>query len=115
MALFETLFHTAKKKLALLIDPDKTQGQTLTDVCKSAEKAGFDLILVGGSILWQSTSRTVATIKESCSLPVILFPGNGFQVCDNADAILFMSLISGRNPDFLIGHQVISAPIVSQL
>jgi len=115
MSIYNDIISSKGNKLALLIDPDKTQGDVLTTVCKNAEIHGFDLILVGGSILWHSTERTVNEIKKACTLPVVLFPGNSFQVCGNADAILFMSLISGRNPDFLIGQQVVSAPIVKQL
>jgi phosphoglycerol geranylgeranyltransferase len=114
MTIYNDIISRKGRKLALLIDPDKTQGSDLTSVCQMAEKACIDLILVGGSILWHSTEQTVTEIKKACKIPVILFPGNSFQVCGNADAILFMSLISGRNPDFLIGQQVISAPIVKQ-
>jgi len=114
MTIYNDIISRKGRKLALLIDPDKTQGNDLTSVCKMAEKVFIDLILVGGSILWHSTEQTVTEINKACKIPVILFPGNSFQVCGNADAILFMSLISGRNSDFLIGQQVISAPIVKQ-
>ena len=98
----------------MLIDPDKTSGTQLESICEMAEQSSVDLILVGGSILWHSTEHTVTEINKACSLPVVLFPGNSFQVCGNADGILFMSLISGRNADFLIGQQVLSAPMVKQ-
>ena len=114
MNIYTDIISRKGKKLALLIDPDKTRDNELRSVCEMAEKSSIDLILVGGSILWHSTEQTVSEIKKVCSLPVVLFPGNSFQVCGNADGILFLSLISGRNPDFLIGHQVISAPIVKQ-
>ena len=114
MSLYNSIFTNGSKKIALLIDPDKTQGEWLQFVCKKAESVGIDMILVGGSILWQSIQNTVMQIKKECSIPVILFPGNGMQVCDNADGILFMSLISGRNPDFLIGQQVLAAPMIKQ-
>ena len=114
MNLYNNIISRKGNKLAVLIDPDKTKGNDLHAVCKLAEENSIDLILVGGSILWQSIEETVAEIKKVCTLPVILFPGHSIQVCKNADGILFMSLISGRNPDFLIGQQVISAPIVKQ-
>jgi putative glycerol-1-phosphate prenyltransferase len=114
MNIFNDIISRKGNKLALLIDPDKTSGLALHNVCSMAEQSNIDIILVGGSILWHSTEQTVAEIKRACSLPVVLFPGNSFQVCANADGILFMSLISGRNADFLIGQQVLSAPVVKQ-
>jgi len=114
MTIYNEIISRKGSKLALLIDPDKTLGSDLLKICELAEKSSIDLILVGGSILWHSTEQTVNEIKKACKIPVVLFPGNSFQVCGNADGILFMTLISGRNPDFLIGQQVISAPIVKQ-
>ena len=114
MNIYNDIISKKGNKLALLIDPDKTRGNDLLSVCKMAEQSFIDLILVGGSIIWHSTEQTVSEIKKACSIPVVLFPGNSYQVCGNADAILFMSLISGRNPDYLIGQQVISAPIIKQ-
>jgi putative glycerol-1-phosphate prenyltransferase len=114
MNIFNDIFTRKGNKLALLIDPDKTSRSALQNVCSMAEQSNIDIILVGGSILWHSTEQTVAEIKKACSIPVVLFPGNSFQVCGNADGILFMSLISGRNADFLIGQQVLSAPVVKQ-
>ena len=73
----------------------------------------MDLIFVGGSLLTNGNFATcISTIKSNCSIPVVIFPGNSMQVNKDADGILFLSLISGRNPDMLIGNQVISAPIL---
>lgn len=106
------LFLQKKKQLALLIDPDKHSDESLRVVAQSAQKEGVNYIFVGGSLVTTSTSHAIATIKDHYFGPVILFPGNANQVSENADAILFLSLISGRNADFLIGNQVLSAPII---
>ena len=101
-----------RKKLALLIDPDKFQSTT---VIENAVDAGVDYILVGGSLLSiGGLQRCVEIIKETTDIPLILFPGSTDQVTPNADGILFLSLISGRNPDNLIGRHVISAPILKK-
>ncbi len=101
-----------KKQLALLIDPDKHSDDSLCVVAQSAQKEGVNFVFVGGSLVTTSTSHAITIIKEHYFGPVILFPGNANQVSANADAILFLSLISGRNADFLIGNQVLSAPII---
>ncbi|MBP5584256.1 MAG: geranylgeranylglyceryl/heptaprenylglyceryl phosphate synthase [Bacteroidales bacterium] len=105
-------FTQNKKKLALLIDPDKQSDDTLRNISQSAEKELVDFIFVGGSLVTSSTSHAITVIKEHFSRPVILFPGNASQVSANADAILFLSLISGRNAEFLIGNHVLSAPVI---
>jgi putative glycerol-1-phosphate prenyltransferase len=69
-----------------------------------------DLLLVGGSLLFKPIEITITALKLGTSLPVFLFPGNAFQLSDRADGILFLSLISGRNPEFLIGNHVLAAP-----
>lgn len=114
MAIYQNILRTTKKKLALLVDPDKAPQETLSNLCRDAQLHDIDLILTGGSLLWHSIQQTVATIKQSCQIPVVLFPGHSCQVAANADGILFISLISGRNPDFLIGQHVISAPNIKQ-
>ena len=74
-----------------------------------------DLFFVGGSLLTNdSLDSCLETLKSNCDIPVVLFPGNAMQVNDKADAILFLSLISGRNAEMLIGKQVITAPILKQ-
>lgn len=108
-------FRFGEKKLALLIDPDKQDLATLASRVTEAREAGVDLFLVGGSLLMRDeTDRCIRTIRESASMPVILFPGSAWQISKEADALLFLSLISGRNPDLLIGQQVLAAPLVSQ-
>ncbi len=100
------------KQLAVLIDPDSvaSEAQLLT-TCELCNKANVDLILVGGSLITNGFwSKCVSLIKAHTKIPVVLFPGNIMQVHDEADAILFLSMISGRNPDLLIGKHVLAAP-----
>ena len=78
----------------------------------NAEREGVHMIFVGGSLVMSSISHAIDVIKSVYTGPVILFPGNANQVSANADAILFLSLISGRNAEFLIGNQVLSAPVI---
>lgn len=101
------------KLFAVLIDPDKQSKDELIDLIERAVVAKVDLIFVGGSLLTNgSFDNCISTIKSNCSIPVVIFPGNSMQVNKAADAILFLSLISGRNPDMLIGNQVITAPLL---
>ncbi|NSW44948.1 MAG: geranylgeranylglyceryl/heptaprenylglyceryl phosphate synthase [Bacteroidales bacterium] len=106
-------FH--KKQLALLIDPDKVNNMQLTSICRQLKKTPFDLILVGGSLVMGDLDSVIAYLKKHTSLPVYLFPGNAMQLSDKADGILFLSLLSGRNPEYLIGQQVIAAPILKRM
>jgi len=100
---------------ALLIDPDNIAGRELEKLVQNAQDFGVDYIFVGGSIMVDNTIRNcIDTIKKNCSIPTILFPGSTTQVTDNADALLFLSLISGRNPELLIGQHVISAPMIKK-
>ncbi|MBU2555046.1 MAG: geranylgeranylglyceryl/heptaprenylglyceryl phosphate synthase [Bacteroidales bacterium] len=102
-----------KKQLAVLIDPDKLNQDQLIETAKIAEEAGVDLLFVGGSLMTSDMLfHCIRTLKENSSIPVVLFPGNSYQISRNADAMLFLSLISGRNPDMLIGMHVISAPYI---
>lgn len=98
-----------KKRLAVLIDPDKCSESHLNTLIDGCNKGKIDVILVGGSLVTCSVDETVEAIKSKTDIPVFLFPGSSTQLTDKADGILFLSLISGRNPDFLIGQQVRSA------
>lgn len=99
------------KKFAVLVDPDKINKKALVTSVEIAKSSGVDFFFVGGSLLTDDTlETTIKTIKENCSIPVILFPGNTLQINKNADAIFLLSLISGRNPEMLIGKHVIAAP-----
>jgi len=99
---------------AVLVDPDKHDRESLAALTRSANGGMVDFILVGGSLVSGSIEETVNVLKESTDLPVVLFPGNVLQISPRADAILLLSLISGRNPEFLIGNHVVAAPLLSK-
>jgi putative glycerol-1-phosphate prenyltransferase len=100
-----------KKKFAVLIDPDKYSVESLSEVVTRSMHAGVDYFFMGGSLLVSDNqSELISYIRGNSGIPVILFPGNNMQLNNNADGILLLSLISGRNPDLLIGRHVISAP-----
>lgn len=105
-----------KKQVALLIDPDRCSQIDLKHRIEIAHQANIDYIFVGGSLLTQNIfDDCIRWIKEITSIPVVIFPGNNLQIHASADAILFLSLISGRNADLLIGNQVLTAPIIRAL
>lgn len=100
-----------KKLLAVLVDPDDTSPAQLQKLVTEANIAGADIFLVGGSLLTEgNVGVCIEQIKEVSDKPVIIFPGSVMQVHPSADALLFLSLISGRNPELLIGQQVQAAP-----
>jgi putative glycerol-1-phosphate prenyltransferase len=100
----------------VLIDPDKQPPERLSAFAGTCEEQGADGLLVGGSLIFNDHfDRVVEAIKRSVRIPVILFPGSGRQLSRHADAVLFMSLVSGRNANYLIGEQVLSAPLVRAL
>ncbi|MCC6691642.1 MAG: geranylgeranylglyceryl/heptaprenylglyceryl phosphate synthase [Bacteroidia bacterium] len=101
-----------KKQLAVLIDPDKFDSSDIIDL---ANEAGVDYFFVGGSLMVKGNiEQCVRSIKKKSSIPVIIFPGTAMQICNIADGILFISLISGRNADLLIGQHVAAAPYLKQ-
>jgi len=99
------------KIFAILVDPDKHDRTSIGTIGKTAVGI-VDFILVGGSHVSGSVDETVQMLKDNTDLPVILFPGNVLQISASADGILLLSLISGRNPEFLIGNHVIAAPVL---
>ena len=104
-----------KKLFAILIDPDKQRNSDLLSTIQKANSANVDCFFVGGSLLLNNNlGECINTIKENSSIPVLLFPGSELQINKDADGILFLSLISGRNPDLLIGKQVSTAPILKE-
>lgn len=105
-----------EKSLAILIDPDKCNTKAdLVKLIHLCVECNVDFLLFGGSLITSNrTFETIQTIKDNCQIPLIIFPGNFMHIVPEADAILFLSLISGRNPDLLIGQQVIAAPILKQ-
>lgn len=100
-----------KKKFVVLIDPDKVRLGNMDRVLDFAVQAKVDYFFIGGSLIVNNMlDQCLLAIKERCHIPMILFPGNSLQLSWKADAILFLSLISGRNADLLIGNHVIAAP-----
>lgn len=103
------------KSFAVLIDPDKVNRTILDELIELSVAANVDYFLVGGSLVISNhLDECVQHIKKNCAIPVILFPGSPSQVSKYADALLYLSLISGRNPELLIGQHVVSAPFVRQ-
>lgn len=103
------------KSFAVLVDPDKVGPGQISELCALADECGVDYLFVGGSlVVTNHLDEVVTNIKKETDIPVILFPGSPSQLSRFADALLYLSLISGRNPELLIGQHVISAPIVKQ-
>lgn len=113
----EVAKSSGRKLLAVLIDPDFGQDEVLLErTVQNACMAKADLIFVGGSLLISAAfDRCVHLVKQWSDRPVVLFPGSPAQLSAHADAVLFLSLISGRNPELLIGHHVTAAPTVRAL
>lgn len=118
MNVYKSLLEKKKKgtkSFALLIDPDKVTTSSLTPLLDLAIAAKVDYLLVGGSlVISDHLDECVLYIKKLCAIPIILFPGSPSQISRHADALLYLSLISGRNPELLIGQHVISAPFVKK-
>lgn len=104
-----------KKSFAVLVDPDKVAPGGLEQLIRLSQDARVDYFLVGGSLVISNhLDEVVQQIRQQCAIPVILFPGSPSQVSKYADALLYLSLISGRNPELLIGQHVVSAPFVKK-
>lgn len=100
----------------MLIDPDKWDSNEIVDLAMQANAAGADAVLVGGSLLLSSSfDELVKVIKKQIDIPLIIFPGGTTQVSRYADALFFLSLLSGRNSTYLIGEQVRAAPVIKAL
>ncbi|HEX2629146.1 MAG TPA: geranylgeranylglyceryl/heptaprenylglyceryl phosphate synthase [Chitinophagaceae bacterium] len=117
-AIYHSLMDKKKqgrKSFAVLIDPDKVNNSVLDELVELSVSAKVDYLFVGGSLVISNhLDDVVRHIKKGCDIPVILFPGSPSQVSKYADALLYLSLISGRNPELLIGQHVVSAPFVKQ-
>jgi len=109
--------HDGKKKLAVLIDPDKNQDEeNLRSLLSKIQSLNPAFIFVGGSTVDTVTFiNCIQRIKKLSSIPIVIFPGSHNQIHPEADGILFLSLISGRNPDYLIGHHVESAHLLKKM
>ncbi len=111
------LHEVLKKQNAgylVLIDPEGCEVDRCAKLSREIERAGADAILLGGSLLTTDLHPIAATLKEETALPIILFPGDSMHLTPHADAILYISLISGRNPNYLIGEQVKAAPWIQR-
>ncbi|MBS1638845.1 MAG: geranylgeranylglyceryl/heptaprenylglyceryl phosphate synthase [Bacteroidetes bacterium] len=107
--------HANKKSFAVLIDPDKVDNASIEQLVGLATEANVDYFFVGGSLVISThLDDCIRQIKTSCNIPVVLFPGSPSQVSRYADALLYLSLISGRNPELLIGQHVVSVPFVKK-
>ncbi|MBX7095549.1 MAG: geranylgeranylglyceryl/heptaprenylglyceryl phosphate synthase [Flavobacteriales bacterium] len=99
---------STSRQLAVLIDPDKTEH--LPEIIEKSVVSKIDYFFVGGSLITHGDiAKTIDFIKSNCTIPVVIFPGDSAQIYSGADAILLLSLISGRNPEFLIGQHIHSA------
>ena len=111
---YDKLSDRRQKRLAVLVDPDKYDDDSTEELIRHLNQTPPDLILVGGSLLLNPIELTIAALKLGTQLPVFIFPGSVLQLSDRADGILFLSLISGRNPEFLIGSHVLAAPHIDR-
>ena len=111
---YEKMEDRGRKQFALLVDPDKLYDDSLDGLIRWINQYPPDLLLVGGSLLFRPIDLTITTLKLGTDVPVFIFPGNVMHISDRADGILFLSMISGRNPEFLIGNHVLAAPHLSR-
>jgi phosphoglycerol geranylgeranyltransferase len=103
-----------KKLLAILIDPDKTKAEEIKNLSQKINESPATHIFIGGSIVDQiCINSLIIEIKKHCPLPILIFPGHPSQISNEADGILFLSLLSGRNPDYLIEHHINSVDILT--
>ena len=108
-------FKNGHKSLAILIDPDKTDAEQCHKLVMMANECQVGYFFIGGSLITTNNmGNVIKVIKAHCNIPVLIFPGSTLHIDSHADGLLFLSLISGRNPEFLIGQHVISAPIIKR-
>jgi putative glycerol-1-phosphate prenyltransferase len=112
---FLEAMNNGKKLFLVLIDPDYfTNQEQIARFVEQINQAQPDMILIGGSLTVETTTTIIRQIKERCSFPLVLFPGNTFQFTPEADGLLLLSLISGRNPDLLIGQHIVLAQTIKR-
>ena len=114
--IYSQFIDAPKKQFCVLVDPDKHHVDSLKQFTQQLSKTNqVDFILVGGSLLRKNNfDKTIALLKAETDVPVIIFPGNTMQISKHADAILLLSLISGRNAEMLIGNHVLAAPLIKE-
>jgi len=119
VSVYEYLMDVVKRRGAgyiVLLDPDRLDKKQMTTLVDAACNGGVDAFFIGSSIILNSEFNTfVRLVKQHSTIPVILFPGSAMQVSRHADAILFLSLISGRDPNYLIGEHIKAAPVIRRL
>ena len=99
-----------------LLDPDAKNDDGLKKMVQLVNDSDFDAIFIGGSLISDNEFESrIKTVKDNTDLPIIIFPGSSNQLSQYADALLFLSLISGRNPQYLIGEHVKSAPVIHKM
>jgi len=114
MTLLEKLTDK-KKKIAVLIDPDKYTTESISKLISNEFIKKIDFFLIGGSLISKSPEPLITLLKSKSNRPIILLPGSIMQLSSNVDGILFLSLISGRNAEYLIGNHVVSAPFIRKV
>ena len=108
-------FRENRRLLAVLLDPDKVDINRIENLVQKINQSPATHIFIGGSLVFSNLIEHLITeIKSFSNLPILLFPGHPSQIAENADGILFLSLLSGRNPDYLIEHHVKSAPLLKK-
>jgi len=112
--IYNALFSDNRKIFSLLIDPEKQQGDVLKRTAELATGAGVDVILVGSSLTSVPIDLVLIDLKRFTNIPILLFPGNLLQLSSKADGILLLSLLSGRNPEFLIGNHVLASQFIKK-
>ena len=119
MKIFTELESIRRKRGSVaiaLLDPDTKNDNGLQEMLQLINNSDFDAIFIGGSLISDNAFESrIETVKKNSHLPVIIFPGSSNQLSQHADAILFLSLISGRNPQYLIGEHVKSAPVIHNM
>lgn len=112
---YEIFKNKSTPKLAILVDPDKQDVDQLLGLITLAKNSKADFFFIGGSLLIENSfEKTLHILKAETDIPVVIFPGNNYQLSNKADALLFLSLISGRNAEYLIGQHVVAAPILKE-
>jgi len=118
MSIYSGILQSKKKgrkSFAVLVDPDKINAAGCEALALSAASSSVDFIFIGSSLLTRDNlDSCIRILKQNCTFPIVLFPGSNMQVSAEADAILLLSLISGRNAEMLIGRQVIAAPLLKE-
>jgi len=113
---FQQIKSAGQKGLALLIDPDNALPKELIKRIELAQRSSVDFIFLGGSLVdGNGVGEVIDLIRGYSSIPIVLFPGSPLQLNGKADAVLFLSLISGRNPEYLIGNHVVAAPYLKKM